>query len=410
MQRIENHSTTAAHPEQKELPPSLLERNSQVLIVPAAVGVAGGVLILLFSSVGLGSASCALLVVVAGVGGGWWSYLQNATFQRRLLEEAVAFATPSGMEENPDALGHLMLSTMPIWRRHIESARSQTEQAIVSLTDRFSGLVDRLDVTLSASTESSGNEQAITTFSQSEEDLKSVLGALRSSQETRGAMLEEVRRLTEYTEELRGMAGEVGNIAEQTNLLALNAAIEAARAGEAGRGFAVVADEVRKLSTLSSDTGKQMTEKMNVINDAIGQAFQIAEQATIKDSEILSQSEKKIEEIMASFTGTVSDLTQSFAVMKEEANGIRVEIEEMLVALQFQDRCSQILTQVCINLDDLTDLLNEDSSESGAEIQALDVDQWLRRMEDGYVTAEQFLNHTNSSGTESSQSNEVTFF
>jgi methyl-accepting chemotaxis protein len=386
------------------------------IFLAIALGCSAGLALMAVIGITLVSMLALGLFTAAGLAIGLWTQRVQRHFIAQVTTECRAAAQVHERTElnSQQHLDDLCLEALPIWSRHVETARQQTEEAITSLTARFGVLVQRLETTVAASRQSSGNTSSngTTTFSQSEETLNGVVDVLRSTQDSRSAMLNEIRSLTSYTEELKHMASEVAAIAGQTNLLALNAAIEAARAGEAGRGFAVVADEVRKLSTLSSDTGKNMSDKVNIINDAISAAFRNAEQSAQEDESVLSRSEAAIQAVLTDFTHMVEELDDSAEVMRNEADGIRAEIADMLVALQFQDRTSQILVQVASNLTQLETTVREQQEQTkrdGKRPEPIDVQTWLTRMEQNYAMLEQRVNHTGHQVAADSQP-EITFF
>lgn len=363
------------------------------------LGVAGAAAVVLVG----GLATLAIAVAGAFVGlalaaGALAARRMRLTFDRLAAagEREIAEAVQEARSRAPvQGLDEVCRAAAPIWARQVETARSQTEEAVVALTTSFADLVRRLEAAVAASRQIAGHTGeggALDALAVSEQELRGLVSALHEAQASRDATLAEIRNLPRYTEELKQMAAEVAAIASQTNLLALNAAIEAARAGEAGRGFAVVADEVRKLSMLSSDTGKKMAEKVGIITEAIHGASRVSEASAERDAEAIARSEQTIQGVLTRFGELTARLAGSSEMLQGEADGIRNEIGALIVNLQFQDRTSQILSHVRDSLLRLEGKLAECDAAGRAKCQ-MDAHAWLSEMELNYAMAEQRANH-----------------
>jgi len=188
-------------------------------------------------------------------------------------------------------------------------------------------------------------------------------------------------------------------------MLSLNAAIEAAHAGESGKGFAVVATEVRALSNAARDTGKQITKKVGVINDALAEIGRTNEEVAARDDAAVQAADQRISAVLARFESSTAALTESAQRSLTESSAIKEEICESLVQLQFQDRVSQILAQVVASMTDFS----EQAAHSGAAATAQLAREHADQMMSTYTTEEQRLNHEGVTAAAVEES-AVTFF
>jgi methyl-accepting chemotaxis protein len=304
---------------------------------------------------------------------------------------------------------------LPLWSEHIEASRVQMETAVTALSLRFGGIVERLETALKTSAPDGGSALA-GVFEGSQRELQDVLGSLRTAMASNSAMHVEVQSLGRFVDELQQMAADVANIAAQTNLLAINAAIEAAHAGENGRGFSVLAQEVRKLSAMSGETGRRMAEKVGVIGAAIGTTRRHAEISATREAASVLASEQTIHGVLGRFQGVTQALEGSAAVLQRASVDIQAEIVEALVQLQFQDRVSQRMAHVRHNIDRLPVLLaaSRERFENDGALRPVDAAALLAELEGSYAMADERKTHR--SGTEPAVAvapaalEEVTFF
>ena len=299
---------------------------------------------------------------------------------------AIGSDLSSNMEETAAAVKQISSNATTVKEKALMQAAGVTETAAAG--EQIQGKLNLLVEGITRQSENITQSSALITrtaenmlrinkiLSQNDELIKTVYGQMKAGTDGARAANEFVKKIAERSEALLEASQVIQNIASQTNLLAMNAAIEAAHAGESGKGFAVVADEIRKLAEESNMQGKQIGAVIKESTEIIAQVSEAGIQAEKTFTDVyglissISEKEDSIVGLMReqeengtqvlSAIETINKVTKDVSTASiEMLEGGKQIAEEMQKLAEITRETTDSMTEIASGAEQITDAVEE---------------------------------------------------